>query len=82
MKRLVGCAICGLLAGCMWSRTRMNDSGIVDRAKAIRPGVTRVDELPMSYQRYLINGIRRELGFGAVPVRLMLRAPKNPYGGG
>ena len=41
---------------------------------------TRVDELPMSYQRYLINGIRKDLGFGAVPVRLTLRAPKNPYG--
>ncbi|MBB3692842.1 ribosome biogenesis GTPase Der [Sphingomonas sp. BK580] len=55
------------------------------QAKTRPPGFvlfgTRVDELPMSYQRYLINGIRRELGFGAVPVRLMLRAPKNPYGG-
>ena len=41
---------------------------------------TRVDMLPESYRRYLINGIRRDLGFGAVPVRLTLRAPKNPYG--
>ncbi|MFK3889019.1 ribosome biogenesis GTPase Der [Sphingomonas sp. NPDC079357] len=53
------------------------------QAKTRPPGFvlfgTRVDELPMSYQRYLINGIRRELGFGAVPVRLMLRAPKNPF---
>lgn len=40
---------------------------------------TRVDHLPMSYQRYLLNGIRNDLGFGAVPVRLTLRAPKNPY---
>ncbi len=40
---------------------------------------TRVDDLPVSYQRYLMNGIRRELGFGAVPVRLTLRAPKNPF---
>lgn len=40
---------------------------------------TRVDELPESYRRYLVNGIRRELGFGAVPVRLTLRAPKNPF---
>lgn len=43
---------------------------------------TRVDQLPMSYQRYLLNGIRNELGFGAVPVRLTMRAPKNPYRGG
>ena len=55
----------------------------LSQAKTRPPGFvlfgTRVDELPMSYQRYLINGIRRELGFGAVPVRLMLRAPKNPF---
>lgn len=40
---------------------------------------TRVDQLPESYRRYLVNGIRSELGFGAVPVRLTLRAPKNPF---
>jgi GTPase len=40
---------------------------------------TRVDELPESYRRYLVNGIRRELGFGAVPVRLTLRSAKNPF---
>ena len=55
----------------------------ITQAKTRPPGFilfgTRVDQLPMSYQRYLINGIRRELGFGAVPVRLTLRAPKNPF---
>ena len=40
---------------------------------------TRVDLLPTSYQRYLINGLRKEFDFGAVPVRLNLRAPKNPF---
>jgi GTP-binding protein len=40
---------------------------------------TRLSDLPASYERYLVNGIRRELGFGAVPVRLMLRSPKNPF---
>jgi GTP-binding protein len=40
---------------------------------------TRLDELPTSYERYLVNGIRRDLGFGAVPVRLSLRSPKNPF---
>lgn len=40
---------------------------------------TRVDMLPESYRRYLLNGIRRDLDFGAVPVRLTLRAPKNPF---
>ena len=40
---------------------------------------TRLSDLPSSYERYLVNGIRRELGFGAVPVRLTLKSPKNPY---
>ena len=55
----------------------------ITQAKTRPPGFvvfgTRVDQLPTSYQRYLVNGIRRELGFGAVPVRLTLRAAKNPY---
>jgi len=40
---------------------------------------TRLSDLPKSYERYLINGIRDQLGFGAVPVRLTLRTPKNPF---
>ncbi|WP_375394780.1 ribosome biogenesis GTPase Der [uncultured Sphingomonas sp.] len=40
---------------------------------------TRVDQLPASYERYLVNSMRRDLGFGAVPVRLTMRAPKNPF---
>lgn len=56
----------------------------VTQAKTRPPGFvlfgTRVDQLPESYRRYLVNGIRKELGFGAVPVRLTLRSPKNPYG--
>jgi len=40
---------------------------------------TRVDQLPDSYLRYLVNGIRKELGFGAVPVRLQVRASRNPF---
>ncbi len=41
---------------------------------------SRVDLLPESYRRYLINGLRSAFGFAGVPVRLTLRAPKNPYG--
>ncbi|MDE2436846.1 MAG: ribosome biogenesis GTPase Der [Sphingomonadales bacterium] len=55
----------------------------ITQAKIRPPGFvlfgTRLDELPASYQRYLVNGIRRDLGFDAVPVRLMLRSPKNPF---
>jgi GTPase len=40
---------------------------------------TRLDMLPASYERYLVNSIRRELGFDAVPIRLTLRSPKNPF---
>ena len=40
---------------------------------------TRVDQLPDSYLRYLVNGLRKELGFGAVPVRLAARPSRNPF---
>jgi GTP-binding protein len=39
----------------------------------------RTDQLPDSYRRYLLNGIRRDLGFGAVPVRMNFRSSKNPF---
>jgi GTP-binding protein len=40
---------------------------------------TRTDELPDSYLKYLTNGIRRDLDFGAVPIRLTTRVSKNPF---
>lgn len=40
---------------------------------------SRLEALPESYRRYLMNGMRRELGFGAVPIRLSMRGGKNPY---
>jgi GTP-binding protein len=40
---------------------------------------TRVDHLPDSYRRYLLNSMRRDLKMGPVPMRLSFRAPKNPY---
>lgn len=40
---------------------------------------TRLDELPESYSRYLVNGLRRELDFAGVPIRLNLRSTRNPY---
>jgi GTP-binding protein len=40
---------------------------------------TRVDQLPESYRRYLLNSMRRELGLGPVPLRLTMRAPKIPF---
>ena len=40
---------------------------------------TRLDALPTSYERYLLNGIRKALNFNSVPVRISLKSPKNPY---
>jgi len=40
---------------------------------------SRVDQLPTSYHRYLLNSMRRDLGLGPVPLRLTMRATKNPY---
>jgi GTP-binding protein len=40
---------------------------------------SRVDQLPESYRRYLLNSMRRDLGLGAVPLRLTMRAQKNPF---
>jgi GTP-binding protein len=40
---------------------------------------TRVDLLPQSYERYLVNSMRKEFDFGAVPVRLTMRPSKNPF---
>ena len=39
----------------------------------------RLDELPESYRRYLIGGMRDTLGFDGVPIRLTLRGGKNPF---
>jgi len=40
---------------------------------------TRVDQLPDSYRRYLLNSMRRDLKIEPVPLRLSFRAPKNPF---
>jgi len=40
---------------------------------------TRPEELPESYTRYLVNGLRESFGLNSVPIRLHLRKPKNPY---
>jgi GTP-binding protein len=39
----------------------------------------RTDELPESYRRYLVNALRRDLGLGAVPLRLDFRGRGNPF---
>jgi GTP-binding protein len=39
----------------------------------------RTEELPESYRRYLVNALRRDLGLGAVPLRLNFRGRSNPF---
>ena len=55
----------------------------ITQAKTRPPGFvifgTRLDMVPESYRRYLMNGIRKELGFDAVPIRLNLRTTTNPF---
>ena len=39
----------------------------------------RLDELPDSYRRYLINAMKRDLKLGPVPMRLTFRGRSNPF---
>jgi GTPase len=41
--------------------------------------VSKADELPQTYQRYIINGLREKYGIDGVPIRLLVRHSKNPY---
>jgi GTP-binding protein len=40
---------------------------------------TRLDQLPESYSRYLVNGIRKALDFSGVPIRMNMRSARNPF---
>ncbi|MEO1492797.1 MAG: ribosome biogenesis GTPase Der [Pseudomonadota bacterium] len=39
----------------------------------------RADDVPDSYTRFLVNGLRRDFDLPGVPIRLTLRKGKNPY---
>lgn len=41
--------------------------------------VGRPDDMPETYKRFIINGLRRDFGISGVPIRLTLRTSKNPY---
>ena len=42
---------------------------------------SRPEDLPESYVRYLVNGLRADFGLDGVPLRILLRKGKNPYEG-
>jgi GTP-binding protein len=39
----------------------------------------RVDQLPESYRRYLVNGLRESFRLSGVPIRLTMRGKSNPF---
>lgn len=40
---------------------------------------SRAEEVPTAYKRYLVNGLREAFEIPAVPIRLFMRARKNPF---
>jgi GTPase len=40
---------------------------------------SRAEEMPESYKRYLVNGLREAFDLHAAPVRLLVKAGKNPF---
>jgi GTP-binding protein len=38
-------------------------------------------DLPQTYLRYLVNGLRESFGFSGTPLRVLLRQTENPYAG-
>jgi GTP-binding protein len=40
---------------------------------------SRVADLPESYKRYLVNGLRADFDLPGVPIRLHVRSGRNPY---
>lgn len=43
--------------------------------------ISRPDELPQSYEKFLLNNLRTDLDLPGVPIRLMRRKGENPYEG-
>jgi GTP-binding protein len=40
---------------------------------------SRASDLPESYKRYLVNGIREAFDLHAAPVRLIVKQNRNPF---
>ena len=74
-------SVVGLFLGLLLAKgmEALFDAAGVDLPKTSVVFGTRTDSLPGSYTRYLVNGMRKELGFQGVPVRLNFRNSRNPY---
>ncbi|MEP9397031.1 ribosome biogenesis GTPase Der [Mesorhizobium sp. KR2-14] len=57
----------------------------ITQVKARPPGFvlscTRPEAMPQSYVRYLVNNLRDSFDMPGVPIRMVLRAPENPFAG-
>lgn len=55
------------------------------QVKARPPGfvlsTSRPDDMPQSYVRYLVNGLREAFDLPGIPIRVALRASENPFAG-
>jgi GTP-binding protein len=55
----------------------------ITQAKTRPPGFviscTRPEAMPQSYLRYLTNELRSAFQMPGVPIRIVMRAPDNPY---
>jgi GTP-binding protein len=65
------------------SSGRQNKVRYMTQIKARPPSfavwVSRPKDIPTSYERYLVNGLREDFDIPGVPIRLYLRTTKNPY---
>jgi GTP-binding protein len=43
---------------------------------------SRAEDMPESYKRYLVNGLRDAFNLHATPIRLVVKAGKNPFAEG
>jgi len=41
--------------------------------------LSRPDQYPDTHERFIVNGLRRDFKLPAVPIRVVLKASKNPY---
>lgn len=65
------------------SQGRPNKMRYMTQIKARPPSfaiwVSRPKDIPDSYERYLVNGLREDFNMPGVPIRLFMRTTKNPY---
>jgi GTP-binding protein len=40
-----------------------------------------LDDVPESYKRFIVNGLRETFDLYGVPIRLSMRSTKNPFAG-